>query len=369
MAYITVWLVGDSTMADKEIKAYPETGWGMPFAYFFDSTVKVVNTAKNGRSTKSFIHEGRWDAVEKGMKGGDYVLIQFGHNDEVPTKATYTPPAEYEANLIRMVEAARSRKVVPVLITPVARRKFDAVGVIQETHAEYAAIVRRVASEHGVALIDLDKESLELLQRLGTEGSKALFNYLEPGEHPNYPDGRQDDTHFSELGARKMAEIVLRDLKKLKLGLEEHIGVNNKEGKRMTVAKDGSGDFRTVQAAFDAVPMNNQRPVTVYVRDGVYREKLHLDSTKRWVTLEGESRFGTILTYDEHTGMVNPQGDSVNTRNAYSCRISADDFCARNITFRNDAGFSAGQAVGVEARGTGLFSRVVGSWGIRISFF
>jgi len=364
MAYITVWLVGDSTMADKEIKAYPETGWGMPFAYFFDSTVKVVNTAKNGRSTGSFIQEGRWDAVEKGMKEGDYVLIQFGHNDEVPTKGSYTPPADFEANLIRFVSAARVRKVVPVLITPVARRKFDAAGVIQETHAEYAAIVRRVAAEHGVALIDLDKESLELLQKLGPEGSKALFNYLEPGEHPNYPAGRQDDTHFSELGARKMAEIVVRDLKNLKVGLETHMGANNREGKRITVARDGSGDFTTVQAAFDAVPLNNQRPVTIYVRDGVYREKLHLDSTKRWVTLLGESRFGTILTYDDHPGMVNPQGDSVNTRNSYSCRISADDFCARNICFRNDAGFSAGQAVGVEARGDRLVfegCRIVGN--------
>jgi len=365
MAYITVWLVGDSTMADKEIKAYPETGWGMPFAYFFDSAVKVVNTAKNGRSTKSFIHEGRWDAVEKGMKEGDYVLIQFGHNDEVPTKGSYTPPADFEANLVRFVSEARLKKAVPVLITPVARRKFDASGVVQETHAKYAEIVRRVAREHGAALIDLDKESLELLQKLGPEGSKALFNYLEPGEHPNYPSGRQDDTHFSELGARKMAEIVVNDLKKSGLGLGEHVGVSSGgSSRRVVVAKDGSGDFRTVQAAFDAVPLNNQRPVTIYVRDGVYREKLHLDSTKRYVTLEGESKFGTVLTYDDHPGMVNPQGDSVNTRNSYSCRISADDFCALNIEFRNDAGFSAGQAVGLEARGDRLVferCRIVGN--------
>src|SRR5215472_14745150 len=95
-----VWLIGDSTMADKEIKAYPETGWGMPFAHFFDSTVVVDNRARNGRSTKSFLAEGRWDAVKSELKGGDYVLIQFGHNDEVPTKATYTPEDQFEANLI-----------------------------------------------------------------------------------------------------------------------------------------------------------------------------------------------------------------------------------------------------------------------------
>ncbi|HEY6898999.1 MAG TPA: pectinesterase family protein, partial [Puia sp.] len=272
----------------------------------------------------------------------------------VPTKATYTVPSEFEANLVRMVGAVRARRGVPVLITPVARRKFDSLGRVVDTHKEYSAIVRRVAAVQRVALVDLDRESQELLQSLGPEGSKVLFNYLAPGEHPNYPEGRADDTHFSELGARRMAEIVLADIRRLKLGLDSHVGVSAAPKRRVVVDASGHGDFKTVQAALDAVPVGNTSPVTVYVRSGVYREKLHLDSGKRFVRLEGESRFTTVLTYDEHPGMVNAQGDSVNTRNSYSFRVSADDFTARDICFRNDAGFTAGQAVAVEAKGDRL---------------
>jgi PelA/Pel-15E family pectate lyase len=220
---IKIFLVGDSTMADKEVKAYPETGWGMPFAAFFDGAVTVDNRAKNGRSTKSFIAEQRWQSILDELKEGDWVLIQFGHNDEVPTKTNYTPEDQFAANLVRFIADSRGKKAFPVLITPVARRKFDSTGNIQETHAVYAAIVRRVAAEQGVPLIDLDAESQRLLQQFGPEHSRLLFNWLAPGEHPNYPEGRQDDTHFSELGARKMAEIVLADIRSLHLPLAEHI--------------------------------------------------------------------------------------------------------------------------------------------------
>lgn len=219
----TVYLIGDSTMANKQVKAYPETGWGMPFAYFFDKTVAVDNRAQNGRSTKSFIAENRWQPVVNDLKEGDFVLIQFGHNDEVPTKATYTPEADFRTNLIRFVNETKSKKAIPVLITPVARRKFDAAGKVEETHAVYAAIVRKVAQETQVPLIDLDKESQELLQQFGPETSKYLYNHLQVGENPNYPEGKEDDTHFSELGARKMAEIVLADIKTLKLDLASRI--------------------------------------------------------------------------------------------------------------------------------------------------
>ena len=220
---IKVYLIGDSTMANKQVKAYPETGWGMPFAYFFNQTVRVDNRAQNGRSTKSFIAENRWRPIADSLKEGDYVLIQFGHNDEVPTKKTYTPEAEFKANLIKFITETRSKKAIPVLITPVARRKFDAAGKVEETHAVYAAIVRKTAQENNVPLIDLDKDSQELLQQSGPEKSKYLYNHLKAGENPNYPEGKEDDTHFNELGARKMAEIVLADLKTLKLDLANRI--------------------------------------------------------------------------------------------------------------------------------------------------
>jgi lysophospholipase L1-like esterase len=207
----------------KEIRAYPETGWGMPFTYFFDSSVEVDNRAMNGRSTKSFIAENRWQSVLDDLKGGDYVFIQFGHNDEVKTKATYTTEDEFKTNLKRYVSETRKKKALPVLITPVARRKFDSTGKVLGTHEVYSAIVRSVAKEERVLLIDLDTKSQALLQQMGPETSKLLFNYLAVNEHPNYPEGRQDDTHFSELGARKMAQLVLAEIKSLRLDLANHI--------------------------------------------------------------------------------------------------------------------------------------------------
>jgi lysophospholipase L1-like esterase len=222
-AKITVYLIGDSTMSIKEPRYYPETGWGMPFVFFFDETVTVDNRAQNGRSTKSFLAENRWQPVTAALKEGDYVFIQFGHNDEVLTKKTYTTEAEFKANLLRYVAETRARKATPVLITPVARRKFDAAGQVEGTHNVYAEIVRATAREQQVPLVDLDRESQALLQQYGVENSKLLFNQLQPGEHPNYPAGKEDNTHFNELGARKMAQLVLADIRALRLELANRI--------------------------------------------------------------------------------------------------------------------------------------------------
>lgn len=220
---ITVYLIGDSTISIKEKKAYPETGWGMPFVHFFDSTVMVENHAKNGRSTRTFISENRWQPIEAKLKAGDYVFIQFGHNDESKEKTDrYTTPEQYALNLERFISETKAKGAVPVLLTPVSRRKFIN-GTAQETHAEYSALVRKVAVTKQVAFIDLDKLSLELYQKMGEDKSKLLFLQFEAGEHPNYPDGKVDNTHFSELGARLIAQLVLSEVKKLKLGLADHI--------------------------------------------------------------------------------------------------------------------------------------------------
>ena len=218
-----VYLIGDSTMSIKETKYYPETGWGMPFAYFFDSTIAVDDRAKNGRSTRTFIEEGLWKPVEENLKAGDYVLIQFGHNDEVETKKSYTTKEQFTANLERYINESMARNAVPILITPVARRKFDGQGKVVGTHDVYSELVRSTAKKLNVPLIDLDRKSQQLLQQMGPETSKLLFNHLQPGEHPNYPDGKIDDTHFSELGARKIAEIVLAEIRNLNLPLANHI--------------------------------------------------------------------------------------------------------------------------------------------------
>jgi lysophospholipase L1-like esterase len=221
---ITLWLMGDSTMSIKEVRAYPEMGWGVPFAHFFDSTVQVENRARNGRSTRTFISEDRWKDVIEHATEGDYIFIQFGHNDEVKEKVgSYTTPDEYKANLTRFVTEARNKKVIPVLLTPVSRRNFDSLGQIRETHLVYSGLVRGLARELNVLLIDHDNLSRKLLQQFGPENSKLLFLHLQPGEHPNYPEGKIDNTHFNELGARKMAELVLAEIRLLNLELTERI--------------------------------------------------------------------------------------------------------------------------------------------------
>ena len=220
---ITIWMCGDSTMSIKEKKTYPETGWGMPFVYFWDSTVTIENLAKNGRSTSSFRNEGLWQIVLDKAGEGDYVFIQFGHNDEVSTKKTYTTETEFKNNLRQYVSEARSKKAIPILLTPMARRKFDVAGKIEGTHDVYSQIVRDVAKEEKVVLFDMDKITQQLYQQFGVENSKLLFMQLKPNEHPNYPDGRDDNTHFNELGARLIAQLVLDEIRSQIPGLADRI--------------------------------------------------------------------------------------------------------------------------------------------------
>ena len=220
---ITIWLIGDSTMSIKEKKAYPETGWGMPFLYFWDSTITIENLAKNGRSTSSFRNEGLWQIVLDKAAEGDYVFIQFGHNDEVPTKKTYTTEIEFKNNLKHYVAESRSKKATPILLTPMARRKFDSNGRIEGTHDVYSQIVREVAKDEKVFLFDMDKITQQLYQQFGVENSKLLFMQLKQAEHPNYPDGKEDNTHFNELGARLVAQLVLDEIKKQIPELSERV--------------------------------------------------------------------------------------------------------------------------------------------------
>lgn len=221
---IKVYLIGDSTISVKETRAYPETGWGMPFVHFFDSSVVVDNRAKNGRSTRTFISENLWQPVADNLHKGDYVFIQFGHNDESIEKTErYTTTEQYRINLELFIQQTRNKKAIPVLLTPVSRRRFDKNGRALETHAGYSDVVRKIAAEQSVSCIDLDKKSQQLYQRLGQENSKLLFLQLKSGEHPNYPEGREDNTHFNELGARLIAQLVLEEIRNLNLELANRI--------------------------------------------------------------------------------------------------------------------------------------------------
>ncbi|MBK8090213.1 MAG: rhamnogalacturonan acetylesterase [Chitinophagaceae bacterium] len=210
---IKIFIAGDSTASIKEIKAFPENGWGMPFVYFWDSTVTIVNKAKNGRSTSSFRNEGLWKQITDEAGEGDYVFIQFGHNDEVPTKKTATTPDQFKFNLKKYITEAREKKAIPVLLTSMARRKFDSTGKIVGTHDEYMKITRAVAKEENTILFDMDLLTQQLYQQFGPENSALLFMQLKPGEHPNHPKGKDDNTHFNEFGARLVAQLVLKEIR------------------------------------------------------------------------------------------------------------------------------------------------------------
>ena len=220
---ITVYLAGDSTMAQKLPEKRPETGWGEMLGSFFqDSKVTIDNRAQNGRSTRTFIGEQRWQAIVERLEEGDYVFIQFGHNDESKEKVDrYTPPADYRRNLVRFITEVRARKAFPVLLTPLMRRRFDKDGKLQDTHGEYPDIVRSVAMEYRVPLIDMHRGSAKILEQYGPEESRKLFLQLQPNENPNYPKGIEDNTHFSPVGAEVMASLAVDGIRELKLGLSK----------------------------------------------------------------------------------------------------------------------------------------------------
>ena len=222
---ISVHLAGDSTMAAKLPRKRPETGWGEMLQQYFDSSaVRVVNHAQNGRSTRTFIGEGRWQVIVDSLRPGDYVFIQFGHNDESKDKIDrYTPPADYRANLLRFVRETRGKNATPVLFTPVARRRFHTKGDFYDTHGEYPDIVRSVAAAEKVALVDMTRTSGEMLSLIGQDASVAMFLQLAPGENSNYPNGVQDNTHFSPFGARIMASLAIAGIRTAKVGLADHL--------------------------------------------------------------------------------------------------------------------------------------------------
>jgi lysophospholipase L1-like esterase len=222
--HTTIWMIGDSTMCQYDSSRFPLTGWGMPFAQYFDSSVTIKNEARGGRSTRTFIAENRWQPIVNDLSDGDYVFIQFGHNDEAKNYPDrYTTPEDYRNNLIKFVRESRDKKAVPVLITPVSRRKFDASGNAVETHEVYSKIVREVAAQMNVPLIDLDEMSLKLFQQFGEKNSTLLFMQLAPGENPDYPSGVHDNTHFNAYGARHIAELVLQGINNLHLELVDRI--------------------------------------------------------------------------------------------------------------------------------------------------
>ena len=211
---ITLFLIGDSTMANKPyLDGNPEKGWGQVFPLYFEEGVCIENHARNGRSTKSFIDEGHWSNLLVQIKKGDYVIIEFGHNDsKIESPERYAEAySDYTENLRRFIGDVREKNATPILATPIVRREFHE-GVLLETHGDYPDAVRNVAQEMDVVLLDLHEGSRELVSRLGEQLSKKLYLHFDSIEYINR-DMKKDDTHLSSYGAFQVCDLVIRDIK------------------------------------------------------------------------------------------------------------------------------------------------------------
>lgn len=300
---ITIFTIGDSTMANKDISGdKQERGWGMMLGYCFSDAVVVDNHALNGRSSKSFIVEGRWQKVLDKIKPGDYVFIQFGHNDEKPDTARHTDPGtSFDENLRRFVRESRARGAYPVLLNCVVRRSFaqsktavtdddlrtnSSKNLVEgdsliDTHGLYRFSPRNVAREMNVPFVDANRITHDLEQSLGREGSKKLHMIFEPGETPSLPKGRQDNTHYNIHGAITVASMLAEAVCREVPALKKHLCLCD-----ITVAKDGRGRFFDLQKAVDSAV--DGRKTTIMVGPGTWTKPVVPKNKKiKFVLREG----------------------------------------------------------------------------------
>lgn len=359
---VTIFMIGDSTMANKSLNGgNRERGWGHVLGGFFSEEVHVDNHAMNGRSSKSFIDEGRWAVVLDKIKPGDYVFIQFGHNDEKADSARHTEPGTtFDDNLRRFVKETREKGGIPVLFNSIVRRSFghnehavaeddmrkdmskdtmaEEGNVLVDTHGKYLDSPRRVAEELEVPFVDMNKITYDLVEGLGAEASKKLFMWIPEGVCAACPKGRADNTHLNVYGARTIAGLTVDVIAEKVPALAPYVRHYD-----FVVAKDGSGDFFTVQEAVNAVPdFRKAGRTTILVRKGVYKEKVIIPASKINISLIGES--GAVLTNDDYASRLNCFGEEMSTSGSSTCYIYAPDFYAENLTFENTAG-RVGQAV------------------------
>lgn len=367
---ITIFTIGDSTMANKKLEGgNPERGWGQMLSRYFTDDITIDNHAVNGRSSKSFINEGRWDAVLSKIQKGDYVFIQFGHNDEKDDPNRHTDPGTtFYANLKKFVEDTRAKGGIPVLFNSIVRRNFgkadgNAVAnaikqddirnginpkapkdsieegeTLIDTHGAYLISPKNVAKELNVTFIDLNSLTHKLVEGMGPQKSKELYLWVEPKTVPALPNGREDNTHLNVHGASVIAEMAVKAVAEAIPELQQYVRHYD-----LVVAKDGSGDFFTVQEAINAVPdyRKNAR-TTILIKEGSYKEKVIIPASKNAVSLIGQGE--VKITYDDYASKPNIFGENKGTSGSSSCYIYAPDFYAENITFENTSG-PVGQAV------------------------
>lgn len=204
----TLFIAGDSTATDQSSGKYPFAGWGQMVSHALNSGMAVANHARSGRSSKSFIDEGRLNQIGRKLRPSDYLFVQFAHNDEKAGSGGTEPFSTYKQYLRQYIDEARRRSAYPVLVTPVHRRFFDESGRITNTHGDYIAAMRQLANEEAVPCLDLADKSKRYFEQLGEQNTKAIFMWTEPGEYPALPEGTRDNTHFSQRGGIEIARLV-----------------------------------------------------------------------------------------------------------------------------------------------------------------
>lgn len=270
-------------MANKDYSGdKQERGWGMMLPFCFSDNVIIDNHAVNGRSSKSFIDQGRWQAVLDKIKPGDYVFIQFGHNDEKPQPDRHTDPGTtFDANLRRFVEETQARGGHPVLFNSVVRRNFlkaipkndddealrnttastaDPVegDTLVDTHGAYLLSPLNVARETSTPFVDANKVTHNLEQSLGREGSKRLHMIFKPGDTPSLPDGRNDNTHYNIYGAITVANLLADEVARQVPALKKYVRHYD-----ITVDATGHGRYFTPQHAVDAAPLGKKTTIAI----------------------------------------------------------------------------------------------------------
>lgn len=360
----TLYLVGDSTLADKPALDYPERGWGQLLPEFVQAPLKVENHAVNGRSSKSFIEEGSWHKVVEKLQADDWVIIQFGHNDEkVNSPERYTAPqGSYRENLLRMVQETRAKGANPILATSVARRKWDAPGrSLVPTHGAYPDVVRALAMRESVPLLEMEWATTRLEESEGVEGSKQLHLWFEPGVVSGAPDGLKDDTHYSELGARRVAAMAVDLMVRQQLGLATWLKADGLAEllppwrPDAVVALDGSGDYTSIEKAIYGADQKRAEPGAVkrwviLVKSGIYRERVYVQRERGNIALIGEDPRTTVLVHGIHANMVGNDGKKIGTFRTPTLQVDGDGFIVENLTIANDAG-PVGQALAVRVDG------------------
>ncbi|GHT21995.1 hypothetical protein AGMMS4957_11670 [Bacteroidia bacterium] len=258
---VHLFMAGDSTMANKDVyrnvtdsvtgeispEFFPERGWGMLLPEFFTDQIVIENYARNGRSTRSFIAEGLWDKLISKVQKGDYVVIQFGHNDQSVEKTErYTSPEDYRKNLIRFVDEVKAKGGNPILATPVVRRKFGETGkIVDDIHGVYPSIVCDVAKEKKVTLVDMTELTRAWINEVGDEASKKFFMHIPKKANRNFPNGLTDNTHYVEAGARHAASLFVADIQKQKVeGLTSLLKENNLYVSKVWVSDLGNGKYK-----------------------------------------------------------------------------------------------------------------------------